>query len=90
MSGGVCDKPRVTLVVKLSEIECRRFQNLLERATADGDLGLLPKRILDCLDFVLPTENIRERIAGHLFAVYLDKNFDGERFDELAPPQADA
>lgn len=92
MSGAISygDRPHVTLVIRLSEIECRRFQALLDRATADGDLTLFSKRVMDCLDFVLPTENVRERVAGHLFAVYLDKNFNGERFDVLAPARSDA
>lgn len=72
---------RVTLVIRLNETECLRFQKLLGRMMADGNDQLLTARIMDCLEFVLPTENIRQKISGHLFAVYLDKDFDGKRYD---------
>ena len=71
---------RVTMVIRLDETECARFQKLLIASMADADSEKLCSRIMDCLEVVLPTENVRRKVAGHLFAVYLDKNFDGVRF----------
>ena len=83
---------RVSLVCLLTETETARFHKLLGQVLAAPGMKAkhLGEAIVQTLEGVLPGEDIRGRIAGKLMAVYMEQDFDGDRWVDIDPGPPDA